>query len=81
MDKLYAVRVLVKPKDTPGVKYKSKSFKGVVISKNASEARVLVFERLFLAFKSAPVEITKEDIHIKSFELFNDFAINSKKDD
>jgi len=79
MDKAYAVKVFVKPETINGVIYKGKSHKGIVVASNPSDAKGLVVEQFLQAYKTSPAQITKEHIHIKSCELFNDFAFKIVK--
>lgn len=78
--KPYAVRVLVKPKAQEGVRYGAKSYKGIALAINKSQAEELAVDVVLRSFANhdgsvtRPI-ITRQDITVKECNLYGDFSV------
>jgi hypothetical protein len=82
--KNYAVAVKVKPTLKYGVKYQSKSFKGIAFAANPTLAKESVIEMILESYKdydgssvTRPL-ITRENITITKCEPYNDFIAKTE---
>lgn len=78
--KPYAIRVMVKPASRQGVKYSSKSYKGIALATNPTQAKELAVAIVLRSFAdndgsiiTKPI-ITRSDITVKECNLYGDFT-------
>ncbi len=71
----YAIRAFIKPSPKQGVKFKGRSFKGIVFANSPKEAGRKTKELLIKAFEASSADVAENVIHIKECNLYKDFLI------
>lgn len=77
--KPYAIKITVKPANRPGVKYGAKSYKGIALATNKSQAENLAIDIVLGAFADHDGSITKpiitrSELTVKECNLYGDFT-------
>lgn len=74
--KCYALKLTAKPKPEGNVRYKSKSFKGIVFAIGPTEAKEKAIEIVIGSVKE-PV-LTREEVKVNECNPFSDFLFHPK---
>jgi hypothetical protein len=73
--KLYAMTVVIKPKPVGNMRFKSKTYRGIVVAENIAKANELTIQTIVKGAQSVKeCTITEDVVFIKECKLHNDFC-------